>query len=75
MTPNQRKLLDACKAAGLPRSSYNLNPEGTVLHVLDGATVRPFGCSSRSLLWQIDRSAREILEIGASRLLRTKGAA
>lgn len=72
---NQRKLLDACQRAGLPRSSYNLNPEGTVLHVLDGATVRPFGCSNRSLLWQIERSVREILEIGANRLLRTKGAA
>ena len=46
------------------RSSYNLNPEGTILHVLDGTTVRPFGCSNRSLLWQIERSVREILEMG-----------
>ncbi len=75
ITANQQKLIDACKAAGLPRSSYNLNPDGTILHVLDGAIVRPFCCSSRTLPAQIDWDAREILEIGANRLLRMKGAA
>lgn len=72
---NQRKLIDACRDAGLPRSAYNLNPEGTILHVLDGATVRPFSCSSRLPGWQVDRSAREIIGIGAKLRLRSKGAA
>jgi hypothetical protein len=67
---NQRKLLEACASAGLPASHYTLNADGTILHVIDGALVRPFGCSSRSFPAQIDQAVREIATIAAKRMLR-----
>lgn len=67
---NVMKLIATCQAAGLPRSHYTLNPEGTILRVMDGGVVRPFACSSRCFPAQIDSAIREITNIAAKRLMR-----
>lgn len=66
---NQRRLIDACRAAGLPRSHYRLNDEGTILHVLDGSQTRVFGCSSRTNHLQIEVAIHEIQRIAFKRSL------